>query len=99
MRWTIMTLYEDCCALEDDFDRCSDATVARIKSSLMEHLCDPRNRSVTTVSLPKPMRMNGSVVVRAIFQRCDARIVLTTVVDPESAVHVFPFSDTDQDVL
>ena len=95
-----MSMFEDCRALANDFEGCSDEIVQRIKASVMNSLCDPKNHSCTSVKLPLPIHMSiDSILVRPIFYREFTRVVLTIIVDSNDNIHTFPYSSTDQDLV
>ena len=95
-----MSLFENCCALANDFEGCSDEIVQCIKTSMMNRLCDPNNHSCTSVQLPVPRKLSiESIMVRPIFWRDGVRVVLTVIADANDKIHSFPYSETDQDIV
>ena len=85
-------LRDDCVALEQDFLGCDEQKVNRIKKTLLERLCAPEWRTATRVKLYQPCRLGDgvSLIVEALFERGDASVTMTTVVDEQGGLHVFP---------
>ena len=95
-----MSLFADCQTLIEYFNGCAEEVVQRIKVAFLDHLCDPNNHSCTAVRLPIPVQMEkDSILVRPIFTRGDDRAVLTVIVDSSNAIHTFPYSPTDSDLV
>ena len=68
--------------LHKDFDGCPQETVDTLKKLLLEKLCAPEYRSITTLRLAQTFSMNDDMVVIDLYvlrgeQECVLRVIAT----------------------
>ena len=68
--------------LLNDFHGCPQETVDTLKELLLERLCAPENRSITTLRLTPPYSMNADMVVIDVHvlrgeQKCALKVIAT----------------------